>query len=188
MNTNCITYTSSISNATTTLKPSYSVVRLDSGNACVNIAGMPRPSTENSSMLEVMFIECILNFCILCLMPPASMDIPRTSRMLPITEPASEAFTTSNRPSFMATKAMMSSVAFPNVAFRRPPIFCPAKQAMSSVALPITPASGIIASELNTKSSGSEKPAITGMNTRSMLRYFISYPPLVLHRFFRSAV
>ena len=57
MNTNCITYTSSIRRATTTLKPSYSVVRLDSGSACVKIAGMPRPSTENRSMLEVMLIE-----------------------------------------------------------------------------------------------------------------------------------
>ena len=47
---------------------------------------------------------------------------PRTSRRLPAIEPTSEAFTISVRPLESATIAMMSSGAFPNVAFRKPPI------------------------------------------------------------------
>ena len=162
-----------MSTATMTLSPSYCAVRLSSGSACVNMAGMPRPSTENSSMLEVMLMEFLLKVCVLYFSPPTSIDIPSTRRMLPITEPASDAFTTSKSPSFMAMNAMMSSVAFPKVALRSPPIFCPQKQAISSVLLPITPARGIMARALKTKSMGSENPAIfpyivTGMNTSSM--------------------
>ena len=45
--------------------------------------------------------------------------------MFPITEPAIEALTTSNKPSFNAKNEIISSVAFPKVAFKKPPNFGP---------------------------------------------------------------
>ena len=153
--------------------PSYCAVRLFSGRVCVKMAGIESPSTASSSMLDVMFIESLLKVCFLYLRPPANIDMPSTSSMLPMTEPASDAFTTSNMPAFMATKAIISSVALPKVAFSRPPIFCPQKREMSSVLFPMTPASGIMASELQRKSMGSENPMnlpamVTGMKISSI--------------------
>ena len=130
-------------------------------------------------MLEVMLMEFLLNVCVLYFRPPASMDMPRTSRMLPMTEPASDALTTSNMPAFMATKAMISSVALPKVAFRRPPILCPQKQEMTSVLLPMSPARGMIAKELHTNRRGSESPMyfpmiVIGRNISSGYKNFIN--------------
>ena len=51
---------------------------------------------------------------------PARSENPRTSRRFPTTEPVSDPRTTSVRPSLTAIKAMISSGAFPNVAFRKP--------------------------------------------------------------------
>ena len=123
-------------------------------------------------------MEFLLNFWILNFSPPHSMDMPSTSSILPMTDPAREAFTTSNIPAFMATNAMISSVALPKVAFRRPPIFCPQKHAITSVLLPIRPASGMIASELNANSIGAGNPTnspmiATGRNTSRIHKNFI---------------
>jgi hypothetical protein len=41
---------------------------------------------------------------------------------LPITDPAIEDFTTSKRPSLRAKNDIISSVAFPKVPFKKPPI------------------------------------------------------------------
>jgi hypothetical protein len=69
-------------------------------------------------------------------------------------EPVIEALTTSCNPSRSAKSAMMSSAALPKVAFRRPPIPSPRRLARCSVARPIQPASGTMASpaEPNTQS------------------------------------
>ena len=45
--------------------------------------------------------------------------------MFPITAPAIDDFTTSNRPSLSAKNDIISSVAFPNVPFKNPPILGP---------------------------------------------------------------
>ena len=60
-------------------------------------------------------------------------------------EPVIDALTTPTRPLDRATRAIISSVAFPNVAFRRPPRPGPACLLSSSVATPIAYARGTIA-------------------------------------------
>jgi hypothetical protein len=74
---------------------------------------------------------------------PSSSVKPRTSRRLPTIEPVSEARTTSVRPSFTATKAMISSGALPNDAFRNPPMHGLVRRARWSVASPISHESGM---------------------------------------------
>ena len=66
-------------------------------------------------------------------------------------EPASEAFTTSCSPARSAARAMISSAALPKVAFRSPPMPSPMRAASCSVACPIQPARGRIASPEATK-------------------------------------
>jgi hypothetical protein len=61
-------------------------------------------------------------------------------------EPVIDALTTSKRPARIATRAMINSAALPKVAFSRPPTPSPALAAKRSVALPMRPASGTIAS------------------------------------------
>src|SRR6267143_4525295 len=85
-----------------------------------------------------------LNRCSLYFVPPHKIDSPSTSRMLPMIEPAIDALTTPLRPFESAITAMMSSAAFPNVAFSNPPAPSPIRAANTSVARPIHPASGII--------------------------------------------
>src|SRR6266403_2273720 len=85
-----------------------------------------------------------LNRCSLYFVPPHKIDSPSTSRMLPIIEPAIDALTTLLRPFESAITAMISSAAFPNVAFNNPPAPSPIRAASASVARPIHPASGIM--------------------------------------------
>jgi len=54
-------------------------------------------------------------------MPPHNKDVPRTRRRLERMEPRREYLTTSILLFLSANIAMMSSVAFPHVAFKRPP-------------------------------------------------------------------
>jgi hypothetical protein len=77
--------------------------------------------------------------------PPATIANPSTKRMLPIIDPVIEALTTSCNPARRAMIAMINSAAFPNVAFSNPPIPGPRCSAIHSVALPIHPASGMMA-------------------------------------------
>ena len=65
-------------------------------------------------------------------------------QMLPIIEPVIDALTTLVRPFESAMTAMISSAAFPNVAFKKPPAPSPIRAANISVARPIHPASGIM--------------------------------------------
>jgi hypothetical protein len=83
---------------------------------------------------------------------------PRTSRRFPTTLPVSDPRTTSVRPAETAKSAMMSSGAFPNVAFRNPPIPGPTWWAASSVASPISQASGMSAAAARTKRAVSPIP------------------------------
>ena len=77
--------------------------------------------------------------------PPKRSENPSTRSRLPITEPLSEPRTTSVRPWLTASRAMISSGAFPKVALRKPPIPGPVCSAACSVASPISHASGISA-------------------------------------------
>ena len=76
------------------------------------------------------------------LSPPARQAAPNTSRMLPIMEPVSEAFTTAKSPCLSALMAIISSAALPKVAFSSPPIPSPVRSARCSVAWPSQPARG----------------------------------------------
>jgi hypothetical protein len=69
-----------------------------------------------------------------------------TSRMFPTIEPTSDALTTSCSPARSAANAMISPAALPNVALRRPPTPSPSRVAICSVARPIQPARGTMAS------------------------------------------
>jgi hypothetical protein len=76
---------------------------------------------------------------------------PRTRSRFPITLPVSDPRTTSVSPSSTAMSAMMSSGAFPKVAFRKPPIPGPVWCAACSVASPISQARGMSAAAASTK-------------------------------------
>ena len=85
-------------------------------------------------------------------------------------EPTIDALTTSCRPSLSAKKAMISSGAFPNVTFRKPPMPGPVRSAISSVAVPISAAVGITpsAAAVNTSTGdacASSSAIAAGMNT-----------------------
>jgi hypothetical protein len=75
--------------------------------------------------------------------PPASIDTPITSKMLPKIDPTTDAFTTSCNPAPSANNAMINSGAFPNVTFRNPPMPGPERAASSSVARPMRAAVGM---------------------------------------------
>ena len=64
----------------------------------------------------------LLNFWLLCLRPPISILAPNTNKIFPIIDPAIEDLTTSNNPFFNAKNDIINSVAFPKVAFKKPPI------------------------------------------------------------------
>ena len=83
-------------------------------------------------------------------------------------EPTMEALTTSWRPSLSAKKAMISSGAFPNVTFRRPPMPGPVFAAISSVAVPISAAVGITPSAAAVKISTGEACASSSTTAAGM--------------------
>ena len=74
--------------------------------------------------------------------------------------PVIDALTTPISPLCRANKAMISSAAFPNVAFSNPPIPDPRRSARISVPLPIKPARGMMAIADVTKIAVSDAPAI----------------------------
>lgn len=99
----------------------------------------------------------LLNSCSWNLRPPQRKDRPITSSKLPRMLPIRLACTTliivasvsvpepACIAAIIASSAIIISAALPNVAFRRPPIDSDVLKAISSVALPIKNASGIIA-------------------------------------------
>src|SRR5262245_20527416 len=101
------------------------------------------------------------------------MEAPSTRRILPIMEPAIDAFTTSCNPARSAARAMISSAALPKVALRSPPTPSPMRSASCSVAWPIHPARGRMARQEVAKMrrcrSGARysRPTATGTKSRS---------------------
>ena len=118
-------YIANITTATITLKLSYFVFKNSGFIVCINIAGIVNPITANNNILELVSITFLLKLCVLYFNPPANILAPSTNNIFPITEPAIEALTTSNKPSFNAKNEIISSVAFPKVAFKKPPNFGP---------------------------------------------------------------
>ena len=70
-----------------------------------------------------------LNFCDPCEKPPTTQESPKTRRRLPMMLPVIDALTTAVWCARSAVMAMISSAAFPNVAFRKPPRVGPARSA-----------------------------------------------------------
>src|SRR5437867_887992 len=122
-----------------------STVGAGAGTNRLYSSGITRAMTASVSIVTWRPAAARLNDCLGWRTPPASMLTPRTRRMFPMIEPVIDALTTSTSPPERATRAMISSVAFPNVAFSRPPRPGPARLPSSSVARPITYASGTIA-------------------------------------------
>lgn len=91
-------------------------------------------------------------------------------------EPVIDALTTLVRPRESAMPAMINSAAFPKVALSNPPIPSPMRAASASVARPIQPATGMIASaEQTNRAVGLPRPGqkrsktATGTKMRSQL-------------------
>ena len=87
-----------------------------------------------------------------------------------MTLPVSDALTIGSSPCASANMAMINSAALPKVAFRSPPSPGPTRQATASVASPIKPASGMIATAArkNSRLAGApvnEATTVTGTKT-----------------------
>jgi len=101
------------------------------------------------------------------------MAAPSTSKIFPMMEPAIDAFTMSWSPACKAVSAIISSAAFPKVAFKSPPIASPSPSASSSVARPIHQANARIEREEAIKirryrsGASSSRPTAAGMKSRS---------------------
>src|SRR5438034_1183415 len=108
-------------------------------------AGITRAITATTNIVTWIPDASREKVCDLWRNPPASMLTPSTRRTFPMIEPVREALTTSVRPLDRAKIAMISSVALPKVALRRPPTPGPACLPSSSVARPRNQASGTIA-------------------------------------------
>mmetsp|Transcript_1578 Transcript_1578/g.4600 ORF Transcript_1578/g.4600 Transcript_1578/m.4600 type:complete len:257 (+) Transcript_1578:1166-1936(+) len=139
-------------------------------------AGMLMPRMLMSRRVVLADAAVALNFCIGLVMPPATHEQPSTRRVLDMIEPRSDTCTTESRPLARAKRLTMSSVAFPNVAFRRPPTVSLVCRATCSVASPRSFARGRMARQLKPKTL----PALQdvrcavmpmGRKTRSQLRW-----------------
>lgn len=140
--------------------------------ARTSTAGRISAVTVTSNRPELVWAAVRSNTWRVRLLPPTSIDAPRTSSEFPITEPTSDALTTSWRPSRSAKKAMISSGAFPKVTFSKPAIPGPDRSESCSVASLISAAAGITASADEPKTSAADacpsfRPSASGMNTLS---------------------
>ena len=104
-------------------------------------------------------------------------------------DPVMEALTTLISPLERAMPAMISSAAFPKVAFSNPPKPSPTRAASASVARPIQPATGMMATAEQTKSAvgllppGQKRRRIaSGTKIRSQSREGLSFRSLGISR------
>jgi len=134
-------------------------------------------TADSASIVEPSIAAVVLNFCWRYFRPPARMLTPITRSTLPMIDPVIEALTTSKSPFRNAMIAIISSAALPNVAFRSPPMPSPSLSARCSVARPIHPARGTMASAEAMKIASadacdSSRAIATGTNTSSQLSRF----------------
>ena len=118
---------------------------------------------KTSTAPKTSAIEVIPLLRSIALVGPSHSENPSTSRRFPTTLPLSDPRTTSYKPSLTANSEMISSGAFPNVAFRKPPTPGPVCWAAFSVASPINHASGTSETAASTKSGTS--PACAAQST-----------------------
>ena len=116
----------------------------------VKMAG--RQVDKTASMRSVMLTPTpvTLNSCSLYRVPPARKAQPSTSSMLDNTEPRSDSCTTRSSPARSPATETMTSVAFPNDAFRSPPTVGFVYIASCSVMKPRRSASGLRGARVNT--------------------------------------
>src|SRR5204863_237078 len=134
--------------------------------------GTRRPMTDSSIIVELVPAIPRSKRCVPFLRPPTRSEKPRMRSRFPRIDPTIEAFTRSSFPAFSATTVMISSAAFPSVAFRSPPAFGPVRSASSSVASPRRPASGTrpMPAQTNVRTSFESAhlaASASGTNTRS---------------------
>jgi hypothetical protein len=115
--------------------------------------GRSSAATASSSIPEYACTAVRSNVCFSRRQPPTSIEAPRTRRTFPITEPTSDAFTTSWSPSMREKNARINSGPLPNVTLRMPPTPGPAFSASSSVARVIMNAAGISAKDAKPKTT-----------------------------------
>lgn len=101
-------------------------------------------TTANINNAELCLASYTLKLCLLYFSPPTKKERPPTNNKFPRTDPVNEANTTSISPARKAKIEIISSTAFPKVAFNSPPILGPDTIAKLSVALPIKAAKATI--------------------------------------------
>src|SRR6185437_16301370 len=129
--------------------------------AAAKAVGTPSPITARASIEELIPATRRSNVWVPWRTPPTTNDAPRTSRVLPRIEPVMDAVATSSWPALMAKMVMISSAAFPNVAFSTPPIFGPLLSPSCSVAIPTIQAS------VRSASPDARNTAVFGAEPRS---------------------
>src|SRR5215510_3393510 len=94
---------------------------------------------------------------------PATMEMPRPSKLLPMMDPVMVALTTAVLPDRSTNSARMNSAALPKVTFSKPPMAGPARSATCSVARRIHPLNGMMAAAAtaNTQSGAAPSSART---------------------------
>src|SRR6476659_4877882 len=128
---------------------------------------MMRPIAARESEITELVAAVRLKRCSLYLVPPIRIERPSTSSALPMIDPVMDAFTTLVSPLDRAIPAMISSAAFPKVAFNNPPRPSPTRAASASVARPIQPATGMMAMAEQMKSAVGFAKAGTKRRTRA---------------------
>src|SRR5262245_988019 len=101
--------------------------------------------TERISRLASSPARSRLKVCFSRPHEPATMEMPRPSRLLPMIDPVMVALTTAPLPDRSTNSARMNSAALPKVTFSRPPMAGPARSATCSVARRIHPLNGMMA-------------------------------------------
>lgn len=142
-------------------------------------AGITMAAVARNKVEALVFAAVVLNTCSSFPSPPKKKAIPRIKSRFPMIEPVIEAFTISVRPACRAKMLIISSVAFPKVAFNKPPRAGPVCVESSSVDSPIYLASGIIARDAKIKIAMGEKCVysanrLNGTKIRRTLKKFSS--------------
>jgi hypothetical protein len=106
------------------------------------------PMVASMSSVEFICDEIVPKCCNECRSPPQNSEVPSTSSKFERMLPSNDNCTSLNKPLFKAVIATMSSVAFPNVALRRPPTVSFVCMANCSVTNPNLSASGASAIKL----------------------------------------
>ena len=95
--------------------------RVDYSSCLAMQASVFYPRGTTIVMLSIYLFTLLKTWSLRKIIPPLKKAHPRTSNMFDRIEPKSDCWTTRIIPLLSANIEMISSVAFPNVAFKRPP-------------------------------------------------------------------